>query len=320
MTFTPPANDHSPMGDAALPVACFGAIHYDIIAHADRTILRETSTPARIDMKPGGVATNVARSLARLGTPVTLTGMVGNDSAGASIQQILKMEGVAADLSVRDGHTTGQYLALHDPDGSLAAACISDTVLTSAPLHLFEEAASRADSEGWWLLDANLPEAALSLLARTAPSGRLAAEAVSIAKAPRLRAILSRISLLFLNRAEAATLSSLNAEASLDAHSEKLLAAGVQTVIITDGAGPLHVRSPELSLFLPTPDANVVDVTGAGDALVAGTLSALGRGLPLEAAASAGQQAARIALETTGAAPANLTWTAVSRNLHGTAG
>ncbi|MBD8890387.1 PfkB family carbohydrate kinase [Roseibium litorale] len=315
MTSTPTANTTPPERVFPLPVACFGAIHYDIIAHADRMILRDTSTPARIDMKPGGVATNVARSLARLGVPVTLTGMIGDDSAGASIQLVLKMEGVGTDLTVREGYTTGQYLALHDPDGGLAAACISDTVLSSAPLGLFEAAAQRTSRDGWWLLDANLSGDALALLADAAPSCHLAAEAVSIAKAPRLRFILPKLTLLFLNRAEAAALSGLPANTPPDLLSSALFAQGARNIIITDGARPLHLRTEDLCVFFPTPQANVVDVTGAGDALVAGTLAALGRGLPLEMAVKAGQEAARIALENPGAAPANLAWSAVASTL-----
>lgn len=315
MSDLPQASASIPATQAPLPVSCFGAVHYDTIAHADRAILRETSTPACIEGKPGGVAANVARSLAKLGVPVSLTGMIGNDSAGRAVQQSLELERIDLNLTIRDGHSTGQYLALHDPDGSLAAACISDTVLTSAPIALFEAAAEKARRDGWWLLDANLPEPVLSALAVAAPQGRLAAEAVSIAKAPRLSVILPRLSVVFMNRAEAAALSHLPEDSSLDRHSSAILAQGALAAVITDGAGPLHLRTADQSLFLPSPEAVIVDVTGAGDALVAGTLAAIGRGLPLETAVRAGQQAARIALENAGAAPDALSWTSVSAPL-----
>ncbi|ODN70370.1 PfkB family carbohydrate kinase [Methylobrevis pamukkalensis] len=47
--------------------------------------------------------------------------------------------------------------------------------------------------------------------------------------------------------------------------------------------------------------AAIVDVTGAGDALVAGTIAALHAGRPLEAAVAFGIEAGRAALSTVGA-------------------
>ncbi|WP_417670935.1 PfkB family carbohydrate kinase [Roseibium sp.] len=290
---------------------CFGAVHWDVIAHATRTIERETSTPAQLVQKPGGVATNVARALARLGIDTTLVGAVGADPAAGAIRSALAADGVRHWLQEQPGMATGQYLALHDPDGSLAAACIDDQVLAAAPSTFFEDAAKTAHEDALWFVDANLPPAVLASLIERAPAGRVCADAVSVAKVHRLSPILAKIGLLILNRAEAAELTCAHPDTSSEDLASALLAKGPKTVIITGGKAPLHARTKDLQLTLPTPKADINDVTGAGDALIAGTLAAVARGHDLAASLAAGQSAARLTLESHGAVSDHLSWQAV---------
>ncbi|MEP4030952.1 PfkB family carbohydrate kinase [Roseibium polysiphoniae] len=304
----PPAH---PQASPPRPIACFGAVHWDIIAHADRPILRDTSTPADLDQKPGGVATNVARVLARLGVPTTLIGVTGADPAAASIRAQLERDGVEPHLLERSGQATGQYLALHDPDGGLAAACINDKVLTSAPADFFIETARQMPDDALWFVDANLPVAILDALAEVAPKAALVADAVSVAKAPRLKSLLPKLELLLLNRAEATALLDASADTPAENLSEELLSRGVGAVVITSGHEPLHMRNSGQSLDHAPPPASIVDVTGAGDALIAGTLAGLARGFELDVSLQIGQKAALETLQASGAVADTLSWSAI---------
>ncbi|WP_289035870.1 PfkB family carbohydrate kinase [uncultured Roseibium sp.] len=304
----PPAR---PQASPPHPIACFGAVHWDIIAHADRPILRDTSTPADLDQKPGGVATNVARVLARLGVPTTLIGVTGADPAAASIRAQLERDGVEPHLLERSGQATGQYLALHNPDGGLAAACINDKVLTSAPADFFIETARQMPDDALWFVDANLPVAILDALAEVAPKAALVADAVSVAKAPRLRSLLPKLELLLLNRAEATALLDASADTPAENLSEELLSRGVGAVVITSGHEPLHMRNSGQSLDHAPPPASIVDVTGAGDALIAGTLAGLARGFELDVSLQIGQKAALETLQASGAVADTLSWSAI---------
>ncbi|WP_417689812.1 PfkB family carbohydrate kinase [Roseibium sp.] len=293
-------------------VTAFGAVHWDTIAHAGRVIRRETSTPAELSQKPGGVATNVARALVRLGITTGLNGVIGNDPAGRVVRDLLRDEGITTNLLAREGFSTGQYLALHDPDGSLAAACINDLVLTTADPAFFNEAVGKADRNALWFVDANLPGEVLTAIADQAPAGQLVADAVSIAKAQRLSAILPKISLLILNRAEAASIAGAGEDTPPAELASKLHANGVSAVVVTDGANPVHIRSDELNCALQPPSADIIDVTGAGDALIAGTLCALAHGHDLRSSVGAGLQAARLTLGSPGAVADTLCWDSIS--------
>ncbi|WP_153768441.1 PfkB family carbohydrate kinase [Labrenzia sp. CE80] len=304
----PPAR---PQASLPRPIACFGAVHWDIIAHADRLIFRDTSTPAHLDQKPGGVATNVARVLARLGVPTTLIGVTGADPAASSIRAQLERDGVEPHLLELAGQATGQYLALHDPDGGLAAACIDDKVLTSAPADFFIKTAQQLPVGALWFVDANLPVAVLDALATIAPKAALVADAVSVAKAPRLKSLLPKLELLLLNRAEAEALLAAPADTPAQDLSADLLGLGVGAVVITSGSEPLHMRNSGQILYLAPPAASIVDVTGAGDALIAGTLAGLAREFELDASLQIGQKAAFETLQASGAVADTLSWSAI---------
>ncbi len=309
----------------AHPVICIGAIHSDTIAHASRVIRRETSTPASLAGKPGGVATNVARALVRLGIDTTLGGALGDDGTGSALTRDLTREGLHLCCVSRPGHVTGQYLALHDPDGSLAAACVDDRVLAEAPADVFDgiwsdlEAAAteKTTGEAIWFIDANLPDGLLgqvtARIAARAPGNLLVANAVSEAKAIRLKAHLGRIDCLMLNRGEAAALTGLDESAPSGDLAAALTQTGLGGFVLTSGAADTLVwQSGTLERFRPG-ETGVVDVTGAGDALTAGTLAALARGHSLAQAVPFGMAAAALTLRSTGALADGLSWEAISK-------
>ncbi|PVB59924.1 PfkB family carbohydrate kinase [Labrenzia sp. 011] len=301
---------------SARPVISIGAIHLDTIAHATRTVRRETSTPAAFSSNPGGVAANIARALCRLGIDTSLVGALGDDSAARMLTGRLTGEGLTLACVTRPAMATGQYLALHDPDGSLAAACVDDRILSEAPADLFdqilEELMARAPRETLWFLDANLPERMLVRVAAMLDGRRMIANAVSEAKASRLTPVLASLDCLLLNRGEAAALTGLSGDAPQETLADALSGTGLHSWVLTGGRDDILVaRAGSLTRFTP-PAVDIVDVTGAGDALAAGTLAALARGYALAEAVPFGLAAASLTLRATGALAANLSWDALN--------
>ncbi|WP_346894624.1 PfkB family carbohydrate kinase [uncultured Roseibium sp.] len=305
-----------PPSRSVSPVLCIGAVHWDSLARARRPITPDTSTPSDIIQSPGGVATNVARALVRLGVPTTLCGVVGDDMPGRSIREQLDREGLSLRLLERRGEVTGQYLALHDPDGALVAACVDDSILGKTSPEILRATlallATEMPAPALWFADANLPPDILNAVADQAPQSRLAADAVSFAKARRLDGIMNRLQLLFANRAEAAALAGCPQSAPLAEIAANLHDRGVSEVVITDGTGlALASVGAIVREYAPKP-ATVRDVTGAGDALIAGTLAALARGEDLFGAVPLGLAAAHLTVQSAGAVPADLSWSVVS--------
>ncbi|CTQ59338.1 Pseudouridine kinase [Roseibium album] len=314
------SKDRPALDGSAIPVfstpeyrlVSIGAVHYDTIAHAVTKIHRETSTPARFSARPGGVATNIARAVSQLGVETTLIGAVGGDGAAHLLEDQLTREGLRLNLVQRLDHSTGQYLAFHDPGGELAAACVDDRVLSEAPDNLFDTLLDKetkvSNEKTLWFLDANLPEAMLQHTIERIGGQFVIANAVSDAKAPRLRPVLKGLDCLTLNKSEAASLLNRPTETPAEALAQALIDSGLKSFILTDGGGELRVFSGETLRSFAPHTAEIVDVTGAGDALTAGMIAALARGYDLLDATRFGLSAAALTLRSTGALAGDLSW------------
>ena len=167
---------------------------------------------------------------------------------------------------------------------------------------------SRSLTDAYWFIDANLPENLLQQVAVHASSGQLIANAVSNTKAPRLRSILPTISYLMLNRGEAISLTGRDNQTSNTQLITALLELGANDIVLTDGGRDLLIATGENVKHFTPADVDVLDVTGAGDALTAGTTAALVRGYPLIEAIPVGLAAAKLTLQSAGALADNLCW------------
>ena len=133
------------------------------------------------------------------------------------------------------------------------------------------------------MADLNLPLESIAALQRDAArdSVALIVVAVSEPKMNRLPASLAGVRLLILNEGElAARLGrSLNGDAELAAACRELQAQGAEDVVVTLGArGVLFTVPGGGTERLDAPPAEVVDVTGAGDAFAAAVVLSLHSG------------------------------------------
>ncbi|EFO30734.1 putative PfkB family kinase [Roseibium sp. TrichSKD4] len=307
-----------PSAGNSKPVWCFGAVHLDTIVHADVELQQDTSTPARFHESLGGVATNVAVGLAKLGVCTELHGAVGQDDAAARIMSRLQETSVVPHLIERTKEATGRYCAFHQPDGQMAMACVEGRILETAPSTLFENAVRCAQDQTdmIWFADANLPVPVLQGIASAKQDRFLALDAVSVTKAGRLEAVLPACDLLFINRAEAAALLEGTRPTTSQDTVTALQHMGAGSVILTAGADGLYwAVERSTPQHLPALEVSAKDVTGAGDALIAGTLAALSRELGLETAIQYGRAAATRTLTSNGATAAKYSWDDLSQSL-----
>lgn len=289
------------MADKARPVLIGGA-HIDRIGYALDGAATGTSAPGRVDRSLGGVAFNVARLLRDLGEDVLLVSAFGEETDGRTLSAEAG-EGLDIASAVPAGEgATATYHAIINPDGTLLGAVADMAIydrLLPPMLATFEALIRTAPLV---FVDANLPAATLTWVADLKRTGLFAADTVSTAKAGRLTDILSLLDVVFTNRSEAAELTGLTPR---DA-AARLCRLGAGGALVSDGAEALAVaHGIEEPTLMPVQPARVVDETGAGDALVAGTLFGLLRGQDLDRAAQTGLAAARLCIETAGAALPN---------------
>lgn len=285
-------------------ILALGGAHIDRRGQIAGTYVPAASNPGMMREDVGGVVFNALRSVVKRGVPASLISVRGGDAAADTVASAIDNAGIT-DLSVVFlDRTTPSYTALIDAEGELIVG-LADMALydLAFPKQIrrskVREAIAAADAI---LCDANLPTAALERLVALAGDRPVFAIAVSPAKVVRLAPLLSDLSLLFMNRREAAAL--VRAEMSGEALVDALRQVGLNAGVITAGSAPV-LGFDDAGIFEIDPPAprRVADVTGAGDALTGATVAALLHGLPLRAALREGVAAAMLAVESAEAVP-----------------
>lgn len=286
------------MPASAAPIVCIGGLNIDrklrLLAHA----LQGSSNPCEAHETPGGVVRNVAENLARLGLPVALVAAVGDDAGGRLLLDQAAQVGIDTRAVIRlRRHASDSYTAVLAPDGSLALGLASMPLVERLNPWALAASAALRSSAALVVADGNLPTDAWPLLlAEARASGiPLVGVAVSEAKMERLPERLDGLHLLVMNAGELATVAA-DPQAAFDA----LHARGVGCVLVSRGADGLLLSTPGVApRHWPAPAVQVVDVTGAGDALSAGVCAALLHDPDdVDAAARLGLDLAALTLQT----------------------
>jgi pseudouridine kinase len=285
-------------------MVCAGGAVVDLKVHLRAPSVLGSSNPGSASTSFGGVARNVAQGLAGLlaGTDVRvdLVSAVGDDAAGADLLAHLGRCGIGAGhVKVLAGEATAQYVAVLEPGGDLTIGAAAMSVLDRVDAAALDAA---WPVRGWLFCDGNLSAAVLRhILRRARESGTpVTFDAVSTAKVTRLPADLRGLGLLCCNLDEGRAwlthhgLDPIEDDVLL---ARRLRAAGADAVLLTRGEAGLIVVD-DLAEEVPAAPARPIDVTGAGDALIAGTLAALIGGATLSAAARAGADRAARTVES----------------------
>ncbi|MEA5116894.1 MAG: carbohydrate kinase family protein [Propionicimonas sp.] len=278
-----------------------GGAAMDVKARSAAPVRMQTSNPGTVTQTPGGVGRNIAEGIARLGSPVHLVAAVGDDPAGNALAQQARTAGIGVGHLVLVPHPTGSYLALLDHDGELVVA-VSDFAATDA-LTTAGLAGSReliADA-AVVVVDANLSAEVFAWVLRTATDAgvRVVFEPVSVAKAARLAHLVQPAVPIFATTPNTDELAALAGRpvGTLDeliAATRLLHDRGVANVWVSRGvAGSLLSTDGEVTLLQAGP-TEVVDVTGAGDALTAGFVHGLLTGADVTSAARLGHRVAAL--------------------------
>ncbi|TGQ54028.1 carbohydrate kinase [Mesorhizobium sp. M1C.F.Ca.ET.193.01.1.1] len=285
-------------------ILALGGAHIDRRGQVSGTYVPAASNPGIMREDVGGGVFNALRSVVKRGVSASLLSVRGGDAAAETVASAIAGAGID-DLSVVFlDRTTPSYTALIDTEGELIVGFADMGLYDLAFPKQIRRAKVREAIAGVdaILCDANLPTAALERLVAQAGGRPLFAIAISPAKVVRLAPLLGDLSLLFMNRREAAALAGadMSGRDLVDAVKRLGLAAGV----ITAGSAPV-LGFDQSGVFAIDPPAprQVADVTGAGDALTGATVAALLRGLPLRAALREGVAAAMLAIESAEAVP-----------------
>jgi len=280
---------------------CIGSVLWDVIGHSARPMRPGADLPGTITRLPGGVAMNIAMTLARLGQRPALLSAIGQDAEGDALLEQANALGLETRFLWRNpGLPTDRYMAIEDTGGLIAAIAdarsleaAGDAIL--APLADGRLGSAHAPYTGRIALDGNLTEA---LLAEIAHSPLFAAAALHVApaspgKAERLRPLMRHErATLYVNLEEAGILCDQPMGSSCEA-AMALIAAGATRVLVTDGPrDSTDARAGAAPLTRAATPVTVARVTGAGDTFMAAHMVAEAQGASPAEALSRAQSAA----------------------------
>ena len=258
-------------------ILCVGSDLWDIIGRSHLSLHLGSDVPGRITRLPGGVAMNIAMTLARFGlTPALLTA-IGRDADGdALITACDKLGLITRHVYRSPDLPTDRYMAIEGANGLIAAVADAHSLEAAGPriLTALTDGSLGSLSAPWSgmiALDGNLTE---GLLADIAAAPAFAAADLRLApaspgKADRLRPLLKHPrATLYVNLEEARLLSQTPAATAADG-AAALLARGARRVLVTDGGHEAADGSTDGVIVAQPPQVMVARVTGAGDTFMA---------------------------------------------------
>ncbi|MBA7497285.1 Pseudouridine kinase [subsurface metagenome] len=235
-------------------------------------------------------------------------------------------------------HPTGIYLAILDEKGEMEVAVSDMRILEEVTVEYLRSKAYLIKGSKIVVMDTNIPEQSIEYVVDLCNKVKvpLLIEPVSVEKARKLRKILDesgkergsgsesesgRWAIDYITPSEDELESILGTEIGDDRDldldidldivraAEELKDKGVKNVIVTLGKRGIYVSygggtdegkqgDPKPGKFMAPYKGEVVDVTGAGDALVAGLVYGIYKGYSLEVAARFGLAAAALTIST----------------------
>lgn len=278
-----------------------GDLVTDIVAVPAGPLAAGSDVAAAITITGGGSAANTAAWLGRLGVPVTLIGVVGDDAAGVARIAELRAAGVRCAVRAAPGAKTGSIVVLSaGGDRTMLADRGANGLLTPADIDV--AGARWVHVSGYTLFDPDTRAAGIAALEAARSAGATAS--VDAASAAPLRAVggsaffqwTRAAHVLFANTDEArALLNTVDArELASATGGEAILKAGAEGATWSDGAKVIEV---------PARPARPIDPTGAGDAFAAAYVAARLRGAGVREALEAGTIHGAEAVGRVGARP-----------------
>lgn len=292
-------------------VLCIGGANLDSKATSLQAIRPASSNPVRVEQSCGGVARNIAENLANLACDVSLLTVIGDDQAGEWVLKETAKRGVNTSLSYTlPGEKTGMYTALLDDHGEMHVAFADMGIYDKLTVDMVQDRWPHIAASKLVIADTNIPADSLAELIKRCKDAGLAlfVDPVSSNKASKLPADLSGVTAIFPNTEEAFELAGIPITDSPD---YPVLAAAIQRrgvahVYITLGQHGIFYAEEGKSWLLPPIPTNVLEVTGAGDAFVAGVAYGVLHNVSYADSCKYGLTAAHLTLQTNQSVSADL--------------
>lgn len=252
-------------------VLCIGATLVDELYFCEETIVPNSSNPAQKTTSIGGVISNIVQHLALLDVNVSLITALGSDSDAAFITTSFEKMGIALNDAIIVDDSTGKYVSILNPDGSLNVAVCQDISFKYISIPFLESKVEAMRHFDLIIIDTNLASDTIQWLIDFAKaySKTLIIEPVSVPKAAKLATLnLDGVYMITPNEEELLVMNPI--EAIVEEHINALHQRGVAKIWLRKGNQGSVIYERNHATSLSVPQIQILDSTGAGDAALAG--------------------------------------------------
>lgn len=253
------------------------------------------------DNRPGG-AGNVAMNLAALGCAVTLSAIVGEDSAAEHLVSSLSSANVDCQILAQAQHPTVTKLRIISSQQQLLRLDFEERFNTEWSMALLEQVKSQLEGKQL-LLISDYKKGSLQHLPELISAARALSIPVLVDPKGSDFGLYKGATLLTPNLSELeAVVGACRNESELVTKGMSLIdTLGLEALLITRSEqGMTLLRREQAALHLPTHAKEVYDVTGAGDTVIATLAAALVAGVELDVAVAMSNVAAGIVISKLG--------------------
>lgn len=286
-------------------VLVIGSLNMDFVVEVDNMPLPgQTILGNSFNLVPGGKGANQAYALGKLGTDVSIIGVIGNDQYGSILLNNLKSVDVNTNSVIKlENVDTGCAFINVDKNGENSIVVISGAnkritkEMINKNIHKIEEAD---------IIVMQL-EISLEIVTYIAKLAKKMNKIVILDPAPAItnlpEDLLKNIDIIKPNETEIEIISGIKTinNDNIISAAKKLIEKGVNNVIVTLGERGSVLVNKENIKFFDAIKVNVVDTTAAGDCFTAGLTKALIEGKDIDEAIKFGHIVSSIAVTKKGA-------------------
>ena len=319
MELTDNENNRNPnIFDHSKKVLVIGGANIDIKGKPFKKLKNATSNPGKMSKALGGVGRNIAHNLALLKMPVVFLSVVGDDECG---RQILRETGGAGvdmrNVKISSRNPTGIYIAILNEMGEMMAAVSDMKICEEINIRYLKSKLDVIKKSQMIVIETNLPEESIKYVSKICAEEeiKLIVEPVSVEKSKKMKKVLDRIDYITPNKEELDSIAGgikLKNDEDIVRVIERLKngGKGVKNIILTLGKRGVFLSEEEVSekqkvkgmsltgQFIPSYKVEAIEVTGIGDALVAGLVYGIYNNYSLDIAVRYGLAAAALTIST----------------------
>jgi pseudouridine kinase len=232
---------------------------------------------------------------------VILLSALGNDGSGKRVLNNAAEVGINTSFClISNKHRTSAYLAVLDEHGNLVMSVDDMEILSCLTPQFINQKRDLVKNAAMVVLDSNLSKETIQTLIKVAGRYKVpvCADPTSISLAVKLKPLLPQIYIITPNVAEAQILCdcAIEDENEAIAAARYLVSAGVEIAIITLAEEGEAYATANSSGHIPAVATELIDSTGASDALTATVVFGLLNDIPIDEAVRLAASAAALTL------------------------